>query len=332
MSFGKYQTEIICCAIPLIFVLIGLILKFLNKRSKKSLLGRHVVITGGSSGIGKALAILAAKKGAHVTIVARNVDKLRVAMQEIEDHANEAQKINSASIDVSDKEAIEKNFAELESTVGPIYMLVNCAGLAICGRLEDMKQNDVKHLINVNLLGTIYPIQAVLPKFKERKEGIIVLTASAVALMGMFGYSIYSSCKFALRGLAESLYMEVKPYNISVTLALPPDTDTPGFENENKTKPKETKIMSESGGLYSAETVATQLMNDALKQHFFSSVGFESFVLTTLCIGMSPFHSLVDVIVQSMVIGPFRLFAAFFVKYFESIAIKCYNEEKDKQQ
>lgn len=317
--------------IALVFILMGLIWKLSNMRPKKSLLGRHVMITGGSSGIGKALAIVAAKEGAHVSIVARNVDKLRAAVLEIESYTKKGQEVNAASVDVSNKNAVETNFALLEDAIGPIYMLVNCAGLAICGRLEDMKQNDVKHLIDVNLLGTIYPIQAVLPKFKERKEGIIVLTASAVALMGMFGYSIYSSCKFALRGLAESLYMEVKPYNISVTLALPPDTDTPGFENENKSKPKETKIMSESGGLYSAETVAIKLMNDALMQHFFSSVGLESLILTTLCVGLSPFHSLVDVIVQSLMIGPFRLIAAIFVKYFENIADKCYNENKRKQ-
>ncbi|XP_066261492.1 3-ketodihydrosphingosine reductase [Euwallacea similis] len=312
----------------LVFVLIGFTLKFLNHRSLKSLEGRHVVITGGSSGIGKALAILVAKKGAHVSIVARNMDKLDEAQKEIKKHINKNQIITMLSVDVSNKDDIQKRLLELDETVAPIYMLVNCAGQAICGKLEHMSESDIKQMINVNWLGTLYPIQAILPKFKERKEGIVVLTASIVALMGMFGYSVYSSCKFALRGLAESISMELKPYNVSVTLALPPDTDTPGFEIENKTKPKETKLLSESGGLHSPESVAQHLLDDALRGYFFSYIGFESFILTTLCIGMSPFHNVIDVLLQSLLMGPLRLVAAFYVKHFEGIVRKCYNHDK----
>lgn len=320
------QVEKMFYILILVFLFLGIASKYLNKPSKKSLKGRHVVITGGSSGIGKAVAILAAQEGAHVSIIARNVDKLNAAQKEIEEVTKQEHLITKVSCDVSNKEAVENNLLELETTVGPIYMLVNCAGLAICGRLEDISEADVKHMVNVNLFGTIYSIQSILPKFKQRREGIIVMTASAVALMGMYGYSVYSSCKFALRGLAESLYMETKPYNISVTLALPPDTDTPGFENENKSKPKETKLMSESGGLYSPETVAKQLMHDALSSNFFSYVGSESFILTTLCVGMSPFHSVFDLLVQSVLLGPLRLVAAFYVKYFENIVNKCFQE------
>ncbi|XP_066148968.1 3-ketodihydrosphingosine reductase [Euwallacea fornicatus] len=314
--------------IVLAFVLIGFTLKFLNHRCLKSLQGRHVLITGGSSGIGKALAILVAKKGAHVSIVARNVNKLNGAQKEIEKHINKNQIITTISADVSDKENIQKKLLELDETIAPIYMLVNCAGQAICGKLEHMSESDIKQMINVNWLGTLYPIQAIIPKFKERKEGIIVVTASVVALMGMFGYSVYSSCKFALRGLAESISMELKPYNVSVTLALPPDTDTPGFEIENKTKPKETKLLSKSGGLHSPESVAQHLLDDALKGHFFSYIGFESFILTTLCIGMSPFNNVIDILLQSLLMGPIRLIAAFYVKHFEGIVRKCYNHDK----
>lgn len=316
----------------LVFIFLGLTLKFLNRPSKRSLNRRHVVITGGSSGIGKALAVLVAQNGAHVSIIARNVQKLEEAQKQIEQHINEGQIVTTVSVDVSNKEEVQKKLLELDDQIGPIYMLVNCAGQAICGKLEDMIESDIKHLINVNWLGTLYPIQAILPRFKKRKEGIVVITSSVVALMGMFGYSVYSSCKFALRGLAESIYQEVKPYNVSVTLALPPDTDTPGFETENKTKPNETKIMSESGGLYNPETVAKQLLDDALKGHFFSYIGLESFILTSLCVGMSPFQSLPEVLLQSVIIGPLRLVAAVYVKYFERIIKKCYQENEGEKK
>lgn len=245
------------------------VVRLFTPPKRKSLKDRHVVITGGSSGIGKSVAVLAAKEGAHVTIIARNIEKLDEAYEEVKKACiSNDQIIAKVSVDVSNYEAVENNLCEVEETVGPIYMLVNCAGMAICGVLEDFSPADIKQLINVNYLGTLYPIKAIIPKFKAREEGIIVLTASQVALMGMYGYSVYSSVKFALRGLAESLQMEVKPYGINVTLALPPDTDTPGFENENKTKPTETKLISAAGGLFKPEVVAKKLLDDALVSCF----------------------------------------------------------------
>ncbi|RZC33276.1 adh short, KR and/or Saccharop dh domain containing protein [Asbolus verrucosus] len=245
--------------------ILALVKKLLTPKRTKNIDKKHVVITGGSSGIGRCVAILAARKGANVTIIARNLEKLSKAEKEIKEACiYKDQIISSVSVDVSNQQSIQKEITKLEESVGPIYMLVNCAGMAICGKVEDFDEEGVKTLINVNYLGTLYPIQSVIPKFKERQDGIIVLTGSQVSLMGMFGYSIYASCKFALRGLAESIYMELKPYNISVTLALPPDTDTPGFEIENKTKPQETKLISEAGGLVQPETVAEKLLQDAL--------------------------------------------------------------------
>lgn len=81
---------------------------------------------------------------------------------------------------------------------------------------------------------------------------------------GIFGYSAYCSTKFALRGLAESIAMELRPYNISVTLSLPPDTDTPGFAIEELSKPLETRLISQTSRLVSPDVVADKLFRDAL--------------------------------------------------------------------
>lgn len=81
---------------------------------------------------------------------------------------------------------------------------------------------------------------------------------------GVFGLSGYCCTKFALRGLAESMSMELAPYGISVTLAVPPDTDTPGLANEELTKPLECKLISSTAGVMQPEVVAQQMMNDAL--------------------------------------------------------------------
>ncbi|KAK9890106.1 hypothetical protein WA026_008916 [Henosepilachna vigintioctopunctata] len=316
------------------FLIISFMWKLFGNIKVKDITNRHVVIIGGSSGIGKSLAILAAKKNAHVTIIARNIDKLSEAITEIKENAINPtdQKINFVSVDVTNFEDVENNLCEIEETVGPIYMLVNCAGFAVCGELENFTVNQIKSLINVNLLGSIYPIKAIVPKFKERKEGIIVLTGSQVSLFGLYGYSVYSSCKFALRGLAESLYMELKPYNISVTLALPPDTDTPGFKEENKTKPIETLRISDMGDIFNPGDVANKIMRDALGGQFFSHIGFESFITTTLCKGMSPFTSFFQVIMESMIIGWIRLISSFYVHRFHKIVQLCYDEKKKQKK
>lgn len=113
------------------------------------------------------------------------------------------QKIEYLSLDLTKgKDEIYKSFKEIEEKSGEIYMLVNNAGMAICGTIDNTKSSDAEWLMNLNFFGTLYPIQYVLPKMKSRKDGIIVLTASQAALLGIFGLGVYSATKFALRGLA----------------------------------------------------------------------------------------------------------------------------------
>ena len=140
--------------------------------------------------------------------------------------------------------------------------------------------------MNINYYSVYFPTRYVLEKFKETGDGIITITASQASLLGIYGYGPYAAAKFALRGLAETIAMEVSNTNISITLALPADTgklflplfesqklliliryfhvDTPGFENENRTKPEETKIISEGGGLAKPEDMAEKILTDSL--------------------------------------------------------------------
>lgn len=151
-----------------------------------------------------------------------------------------------------------------EDNFGSIYMLINCAGLAVCGIFEEISIPDARRLMDINYWGSYHCARYVLSKMKESREGILVFTASQAALFGIYGYGPYAASKYAVRGLAETIAMETRHLGISVTLALPSDTDTPGFENEEKTKPRETKIISSSGGLANPEQVAKRIMHDAL--------------------------------------------------------------------
>lgn len=301
----------------------------------KNITNRHVVITGGSSGIGKCVAIDAARRGAHVTIIARDQRKLDAAKHEILQACKnkETQKVECVSLDISNNYVdIEKTFNNLERSMGPIYMLVNCAGTAICGKIEDTTIEDLKYMVNLNLMGTYYAIKAVVSRMKSANEGIIVITSSQAALLGIFGYSAYGSTKFALRGLAETLAMEVAPHNISVTLSLPPDTDTPGFVVEELSKPLETKLITQGTGPISPETVAEQLMHDALVGKFLSSNGLDGFILTTLCAGMAPFSSVTELLLQALLAGILRLIGACYLISFQRIILNCMkNRDKNKK-
>lgn len=253
---------IVPIAAALIFIIYSLYKKLTRK--EKTVEGKHVFITGGSSGIGKAIAEIAVKQGAHVTIAARDVTKLEATQADLRKIAiSHTQEILATSVDVTNYNNVEKIMLEIDNKL-PIDMLVNCAGLSICGKIEDMPINDTKRILDVNFYGTYFPIKAIIGKMKARKNGYIIITGSQASLLGIFGFTSYSASKYALRGLAEALDMESRVHNINITLALPPDTDTPGFENENLTKLEETKLICESAGLFKPEAVAKAILKDSL--------------------------------------------------------------------
>lgn len=254
------------------------------------------------------------------------------AVSVIKETASDEQKIEYRSLDLTKGSAeIEKAFKEIEEKSGDIYMLVNCAGMAICGTIEETKPEDAKFLMDLNYFGTFFPIQYVLPKMKARKDGIIVITSSQAALLGIYGLGAYSAAKFALRGLAETVYMETKHLGITVTLSMPPDVDTPGFANEEKSKPQETKEICGSGGLVKPEVVAEKLLKDALKGSFFSILGFESWILSLLCCGMSPWKNPFLGILQFYTMGPLRMIGMLIQWNFARIVKKCHSaKEKSK--
>ncbi|BES94622.1 short chain dehydrogenase [Nesidiocoris tenuis] len=253
--------------LPLIFVA-GILYDFVRYKtlSSASLLKKHVVITGASSGIGKSFACEAARRGANVTLVARNVDKLKEAEIEVKKCCiDPMQGISTFSVDVTQSySVIREAFAEIEKEGGPIFMLMNCAGTAVCGILEDISPADIKNMTDLNYHGSVFPTKAVIEGMKSRGEGHVIFTASEAAFLGIYGLAPYSASKYALRGFAEALQMEVKYSGLQVTVAFPPDTDTPGFEIEELSKPRETRLICQSSGLLKPDTVAIKIMNDAL--------------------------------------------------------------------
>lgn len=161
--------------------------------------------------------------------------------------------------------------------------------------------------MRINYLGAINCTQACLPSMKQHGTGRIVFVSSQAGQLGVFGYTSYCSTKFALKGLAESLQMELERENIHVSLVFPPDTDTPGFKEENKTKPKETQMINETSGVLSAEQVARKIVQTTRTGSFTCSYGLNGYLLTCLTSGAQPATTIREIVGQSLASGLLRL-------------------------
>ena len=243
-------------------------------------LDRHAIITGGSSGIGKATAKLLAQKGANVSIIARDRAKLDLAKQEIEAvKANSNQKVLALVADVANQPENEAAIQEAIAQMGNPDILITSAGMAYPGYFAEIPLEVFEQTMTVNYFGSLYSVRAVLSAMEARQKGHIVLISSGAGLIGLYGYSAYSPSKFALRGLAESLRGELKPKGITVSIVYPPDTDTPQLIQENKTKPLETKKITESAQTWTAEGVAKIIVRGIKHQTFAIAPGWEMNVL-----------------------------------------------------
>ena len=243
---------------------------------------QHVFITGGSSGIGLALARQVAEAGARVSIVARDPAKLAAAREAINQAQAGDTEVVAVSTDVSVENEILAALQTAETVHGPVDILITSAGVARPGYFEEVPVTVFEHTMAVNYFGTLYPLKAVVPAMRERGSGAVVLISSGAGLYGFFGYTPYAPSKFALRGLAEALRAELKPTGVGVTIVYPPDTDTPQLVEENLTKPVETKALTAGGGLWTADDVARLTLKAVQRGRFAVTPGFQITALAWL--------------------------------------------------
>ena len=250
---------------------------------------QHAIVTGGSSGIGKATAKLLAREGAHISIVARDQAKLEQAKTEIEKVTiNPQQRVIALSADVSDRVQVEAAIASANEQIGSPDILITSAGIAYPGYFQQLPIEIFEQTMAINYFGSLYTIRAVLPLMEQQQRGQIVLISSGAGLIGIYGYTAYSPTKFALKGLAESLRGELKPLGIQVSIVYPPDTNTPQLEQENKTKPLETKMITGTAQTWSAENVAREIVRGIEKKSFAIAPGLEMSLLEKLHSLLSP--------------------------------------------
>jgi 3-dehydrosphinganine reductase len=231
--------------------------------------GKLVLVTGGSKGIGLAFAETVAGLGAGVCLVARGAAGLDAAKATVERaRKRPGQIVETLACDTTDLEALRPLLTGMVERHGTPHFLVNCVGFARPGYLEDLDIDVYRRHIEVNYFGQLHPILVLLPFMLRAGRGHIVNVSSVLGFMGILGYAAYCPSKYAVVGLTEALRSELAPRGIACSVAFPPDVDTPGYREENKTKPPECAEMSKRGGLVTARDVAADLARGIARSQF----------------------------------------------------------------
>jgi NAD(P)-dependent dehydrogenase (short-subunit alcohol dehydrogenase family) len=174
---------------------------------------RVVLVTGASSGIGKATAVLLAGKGFRVFGAARNAPTSNPSFSFV-------------PVDVRDDGSVRKCVRVVLQEAGGVDVLVNCAGVAVGGSVEEMTDEEVLDQVQTNLLGTMRMCRAVLPGMRRQRRGLIINVGSLAGLMGVPFQAAYSASKYGIEGFSESLQMEVKDFGVRVVVVDPGDVAT----------------------------------------------------------------------------------------------------------
>ncbi len=238
---------------------------------------KTVLVTGGSSGIGLAAAMLLAKAGAHVWLSARRTELLSSALEQVKAaRLEQSQNCGFVAADLSKADQAEKVIREVTQSAGLPDVLFNSAGITQPGYIQDLSLEVFERLMNVNYFGTVYITKAALPDMLKRGSGHIINISSMAGYLGVFGYSAYGASKYAVAGISEVMRAELKPHGIRVSVAFPPDTDTPQLAYEEPFKPAETKAISGNAKALSADRVAGSILKQAEKGHFMIFPGMDS--------------------------------------------------------
>lgn len=249
----------------------------------------HALISGGSSGIGLALARLLAGEGFDIAILARGRERLEQARSELlAARKQDRQRVMALTADVADAIALCRAVEDAVGAFGAPDLLVASAGIVIPETFAKLPEEAFRRTMDVNFFGTVELVRACLPSMRASCKGQIVLVSSGAGLIGLYGYSAYAPSKFAVRGFGEVLRSELKPEGISVSVVFPPDTDTPQLREELRVRPAITSKLAGGAKVMSAEDVARAIWEGTRRGRFVIAPGFEMKMLARFAGLLSP--------------------------------------------
>lgn len=244
--------------------------------------GRAVVITGASSGIGRAAALLFARSGADLVLASRRAEALSDLARECERLGGRA---IAAPTDVTNPDAVQALAQAAERRFGKIDIWINNAGVGAVGRLHEVDLALHRQTLEVNLMGALHGAAAVVPRFVRQGHGLLINTVSLGAWTPTPFAAAYAASKFGLRGLTASLRQELAPYpKIHVCGVFPAIVDTPGFAHgANRTG----KSLDPGPLLYRPEDVARTFLDLARRPRPEATVGWPA-AASRLAYGLAP--------------------------------------------
>jgi len=255
------------------------IVSYLNQRyqhrikeycmARQSFENQNIIVTGGSMGIGLATAEEIARLGGNLCLIARRPGPLAEARERVQAAAaSPGQFVETLACDTTDAAALRPLLTAFIARRGVPDRLINTVGYSYPQRLARLTLDDFRKQMDVNYFGQLIPTLILLPHWLQRGRGHVAFVSSVLGYMSFAGYAAYAPTKYALFGLAETMRHELKPRGIRVSVLFPPDTDTPGFEHENLSKPPETAKLSEASKLMTPAEVARAFVSGLIKGRF----------------------------------------------------------------
>ncbi|AKG73062.1 3-ketoacyl-ACP reductase [Salinicoccus halodurans] len=180
--------------------------------------GKNAVITGGTRGIGLATAHALAAEGVNVAVIGRNRDTLSDAVDELNRHDVQ---VIGANGDVSSREEVDSMIASISESFSSFDILINNAGIMGHTPFLDSSEEEFRKMMDVNVFGPYYMMQAVLPQMTAQQKGDVINISSMSGLKGTPGSSLYSATKFAVIGMTEGIMQEMRKHNIRVSYLTP---------------------------------------------------------------------------------------------------------------
>lgn len=298
------------------------------RRPRIKISGKHVVITGGSQGLGKALALLCVQRGARVTILARTASKLEEADAEIGQAGDGfSSRIQHAALDVGTAscEQVTATLQQAARTFGRVDVFVANAGtgngMLLLGSSGAEVQRTLENQVAVNLVGTIRCVTAAAQLMvSDGKGGRVSVVSSVAGLATCPGYAIYSATKFAHRGFLAGAYEEFRVHGVHLSVFYPGSIRTPGFASEQAQMPLVTqKIEAQCSDVSSAESCARVLLGGIeggareITNEFLPSL-----LVDTPTGGCTPLDALIWAFAQ-VVKGPVSLYMRFMANRYISV-------------